>query len=320
MSLRRTPMIHTAETMIPAKPYMRLLNSNENHNFAVQQYSLRKMKQILHEINRQLAGVFDERELRAVTRVIIEDVLDLSVKDMLMQREVHLNDAQRQRFDEVLGRIADGEPVQYAIGFAWFRGRKMHVNADTLIPRPETAQIVDLILDSNHADNLRVLDIGTGTGCIAICLAAERPSWHIEAWDISQGAVETARRNALDNHVPIDLRCTDLFSTEADRDSYDIIVSNPPYITPSEMSGMEDNVLKHEPHTALFVPQDDPLLFYREIAVKGKKWLSGEGQIYFEINRAYASETVAMLMETGYREAEALRDYNDNYRFVKARI
>lgn len=272
----------------------------------------------LQDIGKKLSPVYSGGELRAVSRVLVEDLLGLRMTDFLVSGGVEFSAAMQETLDKAIERLLAGEPVQHVIGYAWFCGNRFFVNSNVLVPRPETAELVEMITRENHGMSLRLLDIGTGSGCIAVSLARQNPEWQVDAWDISPEAVGTALQNATENRVNVDVRCVDLFAAELPRGSYDIIVSNPPYITPSEKADMEKLVLEHEPHLALFVPEDNPLLFYTRIAVKGQEWLAEGGKLYFEINRRFPSETVEMLETLGYRNVEAVKDCNDNFRFVKA--
>lgn len=272
----------------------------------------------LQDIGKKLSPVYSGGELRAVSRVLVEDLLGLRMTDFLVSGGVELAAGMQEALDKAIERLLAGEPVQHVVGYTWFCGNRFFVNGNVLVPRPETAELVEMITRENGGMSLRLLDIGTGSGCIAVSLARQNPEWQVDAWDVSHEAVETALQNAAENRVNVDVRCVDLFAAELPQGSYDIIVSNPPYITHSEKAEMERLVLEHEPHLALFVPENNPLLFYNRIAVKGLEWLAEGGKLYFEINRRFPVETVEMLETLGYRNVEAVKDCNDNFRFVKA--
>ncbi len=239
-----------------------------------------------------------------------------------------------EELKEMARRIANGEPAQYVIGEADFYGLTFHVEPGVLIPRPETEELVELIIrttdngqrttDSGLAPvrigyaELKVLDIGTGSGCIAISLAKNIDNSEVEAWDVSDDAIRIAKANALRNEANVVIKKVDVLSVEDVQGKYDVIVSNPPYICESEASEMEDNVLSHEPHLALFVPNDDPLLFYRKIALLALKILNPNGQLFFEINREYGQETVSLLRQLGYKDVTLHKDQFDNDRMVHA--
>ena len=194
------------------------------------------------------------------------------------------------------------------------------VDENVLIPRPETRELVEwIVADYESVPACRILDVGTGSGCISISLAKFIPGASVESWDISEGALEVARRNCMLNEVEVLLRQQDVLSAQPEPACFDVIVSNPPYITESEKADMEANVLDWEPATALFVPDTDPLLFYRKIAELGTVMLEEGGSLYFEINRSYGNETVQMLEALGYKQIELRKDDWGNDRMIKAR-
>lgn len=217
---------------------------------------------------------------------------------------------------EVSRQIEAGCPPQYITGYADFCDRRFAVRPGVLIPRPETEELIRWIRE-DKPEKLRMLDIGTGSGCIAVTLAADFPEAAVSAADISETALEVARRNAEANHAAIRFMRCDIL-TETPAGTYDLIVSNPPYVTKKEQAAMRDNVLSHEPELALFVPDDDPLLFYRAIAKHGKQLLSPGGRLYFEINEAYGREVLALLLSEGYDGVELRADIYDKPRMVKA--
>lgn len=273
---------------------------------------------LLQFLKKELSCIYDECECRAVSRVLIEDLFNLKVIDFLSGNEHEFTEKEHRLLDEAICRLKNGEPVQYVTGVGRFGEFKFKVNSTVLIPRPETKELVDVISLENRGMSLRLLDIGTGSGCIAISLSCYNPEWYVEAWDISPGAVKTAIENAELNNVNVNFKCVDIFYADMPDNSFDVVVSNPPYIKPSEKSFMERNVLDYEPHMALFVPEDNPLLFYHEIALKCLKWLTEGGKLYFEINSMYHSEVEDMLSGIGYNHVETIIDYKGNYRFVKA--
>ena len=222
------------------------------------------------------------------------------------------------KFFEIVRLLKIGHPLQYIIGETEFSGLKFGVNPSTLIPRPETEELV-LLARERLAAGKKVLDIGTGSGCIAIALSAACPEAEVTGIDISPEAVETARANAVRNRVKAEFLIRDIlhFETEAWQ-QYDLIVSNPPYVRESEKQEMQRHVLDHEPHRALFVPDSDPLLFYRRIAEFGCRYLASGGFLYFEINEALGKETAALLENYNYRQVHVVKDLFDKDRFVVA--
>jgi len=220
---------------------------------------------------------------------------------------------------DIISRLQQNEPIQYIIGKETFCNLSFMVDKNVLIPRPETQELVEWILvDNEGRKGCRVLDVGTGSGCIAISLAKKMPKSQVEAWDFSAGALQMAKRNASLNEVEICFVKQDVLTFVPESACLDILVSNPPYITESEKTGMEGNVLDWEPKTALFVQDDDPLLFYRKIASLGRVMLNPGGSLYFEINRAYGKEMVTMLEEMGYTRIVLRKDMFGNDRMIKA--
>lgn len=232
-----------------------------------------------------------------------------------------LSDSIRKQIDKIVERIDQNEPIQYILGECRFCGINFSVTPDVLIPRPETEELVELITVRHTGTNTRILDIGTGSGCIAVSLAKKLQKSQVEAWDISENALRIARTNAQKNNTTVTFKQIDITQNLPDiGKQYDIIVSNPPYVCLKEKAEMEENVLNHEPHLALFVPDEDPLLFYRAILQAGKKLLSDGGYIYFEINRMFGNETAALLKTNGYEKIEIIKDISGNDRIIAAQI
>lgn len=251
--------------------------------------------------------------------IVFDDVAHYSRTFIFANGEREITADMQARIEAVVDKIAAGEPVQYAVGHARFMGNDFIVTPDVLIPRPETAGLVDMIIDrwSGRSD-LAVLDIGTGSGCIAISLARALPFSRVSGIDISESAIKVAQENARNLRVNVDFYVADIFKAMPRPDSYDIIVSNPPYIADSEAAEMDKRVLDYEPHTALFVPDSDPLRFYKAIAVYGRKALKSGGQLYFEINSRYADAMYDLLTYSGYEQVGIERDYKGNYRYAIA--
>ena len=257
-------------------------------------------------------------EARAIVYALLEDVFGLSKTDVLLGRFEGLSATEKARFKECAARLSKGEPLQYVVGEAPFGNLRFEVTPATLIPRPETLELVEWIAaEEKHRTSLRLLDIGTGTGCIAISIATMLPQANVSAWDISVEALTVAERNAQRNGVKVDFKQVDVLAVK-EAETYDCIVSNPPYICEAEKAEMTDSVLLHEPHTALFVPNNDPLRFYRAIAQLALSSLSPGGALYFEINRAYGAETCGMLRELGFVDVELRQDFYGNDRMVRA--
>lgn len=265
-----------------------------------------------------IAASYAETEASALARWILEEEFGFSTLELYAGKDTDFPMEKRNRLNDILVRLARFEPIQYIIGKTEFCGLTLKVSSDVLIPRPETAELVDWIVSDCPQSGLRVLDIGTGSGCIAITLAERMVEAEVSAWDISEKALAVARENALHNNVRIAFSCMDVFNEPIGTSVFDIIVSNPPYITESERAEMERNVLDYEPETALFVPDTDPLRFYRRIAHIGNQMLKPGGKLFFEINRAYGSETAAMLKYGGYSQVEVRSDSYGNARMIKA--
>lgn len=269
-------------------------------------------------IRRQLQDCYPAQEAGNLSRIICCEVLGQRVVDYYLGKDITLSAKVEQELDSILTRLRNFEPIQYIQGETPFLGRMFSVAPGVLIPRPETEELVELMLKELFPSS-RVLDIGTGSGCIAISLSKELPSARVTAWDISDVALSIAAANneALQASVRFEQRDV-LAYTPGASERYDVIVSNPPYVTEAEKQEMEPNVLDWEPSQALFVPDEDPLCFYRRIAVLGLDMLVSGGKLYFEINRAFGADTVAMLCELGYRAVRLQKDISHNDRFVIA--
>ncbi|MDO4779589.1 MAG: peptide chain release factor N(5)-glutamine methyltransferase [Bacteroides sp.] len=281
------------------------------------------MSNIAKQIRESLKENFSLDEAKAISLIICNDILGIDTIDIYTGKDIILTDRQRQDLDHIIYRLKQNEPIQYVIGYANFFGRRYKVDKNTLIPRPETTELVQLIIDT-CANKKRFLDIGTGSGCIAITLAKEIDGAEVEAWDISVGAINIAKQNSDSLDAGVKFKEIDVLSIDekvmSDREVYDVIVSNPPYITEDEKAEMERNVLDWEPHSALFVAHTDPILFYRKIAHIGTHLLKKEGWIFFEINRAYGKEVTEMLKGLGYNNIELKKDTYGNDRMVYAQL
>ena len=275
------------------------------------------------DICHRLAAVYDFGEARAMARMIIEEKFALSFADILCGGVEQLSADDTMWLEGAVARLEQMEPIQYVLGSAWFAGHQFRVGKGVLIPRPETEWLVERVV-ALSADMkglpLRVLDIGTGSGCIAVSLKKALPDAYVEAWDISVDALDIARDNARQLGADVVFRRMDALNV-ADVDSrWDIIVSNPPYICDSERADMDSNVLDHEPSTALFVPDDDPLLFYNAITRYAKGALRSGGRLLFECNTRYAEATAQMMRVEGMKHVEVVNDCFDRARFVEGVI
>ena len=276
------------------------------------------------EIWHRIATSYEDGEARAIARILIEELFGLSYTDIVCGATDQLSADDTLRLDTAVRRIEQGEPLQHVLGYADFCGNHFGVNASVLIPRPETEWLVDegerlMNSASNAAPSApkRILDIGTGSGCIAISLKLRLGEAYVEAWDISEEALRTAESNAKALKAEVAFCKRDALRAEESVAPWDLIVSNPPYICDSERAAMDDNVLLHEPHTALFVPDDDPLRFYRAIARYALRSLSNGGSLLFECNTRYAEATGKMMREMGFEDVTVNDDCFGLPRFVK---
>lgn len=292
-----------------------------------------------HDICQRLTPLYGPQEAKAMTRMLLEDLFSLSFADVLCGATEHLSDADTLRLQQSVARLLDAEPLQYVTGTAFFCGHPFHVAPGVLIPRPETEWIVDTAVNLVTSSAPRILDIGTGSGCIAtsISLALADRHCYTEAWDISEDALRIAAENAKRLGADVEFRRRDalrleedfpaeenqggaeaLSDTNAAAESWDIIVSNPPYICNREAADMHANVLRHEPHLALFVPDTDPLLFYRAIARYAMRSLRKGGWLLFECNTLYAHDIARMALDMGFATSIVEDDCFGKPRFVKA--
>lgn len=276
------------------------------------------MNKIVAYIRSRLQPYYTAEEVSALSRIVCCDLLGQAPTDYYLGKDIVLSLKKEQELEDILQRLSRFEPLQYIEGRTLFLGREFWVAPGVLIPRPETEELVELMLKEIPAD-ARILDVGTGSGCIAISLAKELPDALVTAWDVSPEALSVARANARKLQADVRFVECDVLACQVDEVGlYDVIVSNPPYVTEAEKADMEPNVLQWEPSLALFVPDDDPLRFYRRIAVLGRDMLADGGRLYFEINRAYGREMVEMLRTMGYVGVRVEKDLSQNDRFVIA--
>lgn len=278
------------------------------------------IEEIYRRIKSALTESLGESEARSAAGIILEDVRGITQKDLIVNPQRTVEPETEARINDIVSRIIKGEPVQYAVGTARFYGMDFKVDKNVLIPRPETEGLIDLIVDRFRVrHDLSILDCGTGSGCIAIALARSLPFARVTAIDISSNALEIAAENAQRLKTSVEFRKSDILALpKTDTDLYDIIVSNPPYIAPDEASCIDNRVLDYEPHSALFVPKEDPLLFYRAIAEYGRHALKADGKIYFEINPRFAGDLIELLRNAGYADVVILRDYIGSKRYAVA--
>ena len=278
------------------------------------------MHPIVNEIRDALRGCYPDSEALSIAKMLLVEVFGFSTLELYGGKDKEISGKRRDVLNEMIARLQKNEPIQYIIGIETFGGLTFEVNANVLIPRPETLELVQWIVEDWQTKPAgRILDVGTGSGCIAISLANRIPQAKVEAWDVSEDALEVARKNGRRNGVEVCFCQQDVLKAEAGNVRYDVIVSNPPYIAEKEKEQMDANVLDWEPSLALFVPDNDPLLFYRKIALLAMDILTEEGAIYFEINQAYGQETLQMLKDLGYTQVELKKDAWGNDRMIKAK-
>lgn len=281
------------------------------------------MYQTLYE---RLTPLYPLGEAKAIVRTVLESRYGLSLTDIYTGKVSELSAEDNAELEKIIARLEKGEPVQYVLGEAMFCERTFYVAEGVLIPRIETEVLCRWIAaDFNQPycalqppKPLQVLDVGTGSGCIAITLQKDIDNVEVTAWDISGDALLIARRNAMAMEARVNFELEDALAPSEDKRQFDVIVSNPPYICMDEQAEMHQNVLDHEPDTALFVPNDDPLRFYTAIAKHGQKALKRGGALYFETNPRYIEQVVGMMSELGYVHIEVKEDQFGKRRFTKA--
>ena len=279
-----------------------------------------------NELWHLLAPLYGDSEAKAIARMVYDVRFGLSLSDICIGKDTQLSANSQAELKGIAERLLEQEPVQYVLGQADFCGRTFRVNKHVLIPRPETGELCHWIVsqgDCSLMNATNILDIGTGSGCIAITLAAEMRKAKVTAWDISENALEVARENARRLNVNVTFEQVDVLhipsnSYQQTSKGFDVIVSNPPYIINKERASMEANVLNYEPHTALFVPDDDPLLFYRAITSYGQNALRQGGWLYFEINPLYAQNMIELLSSMSYHDIETRYDEYGKQRMIRA--
>lgn len=287
------------------------------------QMSVRKQKsakQIYSQVVNTLIPIYQETEARQLVKMLLEDVLDISFEKILIDADLSLSKEVISRLDDKVAMLLDYNPIQYVLGKAHFFGRDFFVDSRVLIPRQETEELINEIVIDNKRPDLKILDIGSGSGCIGITLAQELVHAHVSSLDIDSGALEVTSKNA--RHFGVDIKCilNDVLSMDHLPDKYDIIVSNPPYVTEKEKGQMLNNVLDHEPKLALFVPDEDPLIFYKKIVRLSKSHLNKNGRLYLEINEQFGADMIALCETEKCKRVKLIQDLNGKDRFITARF
>ena len=280
---------------------------------------LYSIQSTINYIKKELNTIYSSRETESISYILLEHVLDYSRMQIQFSKTETLEQNTLEQVKNFVEELKTNKPIQYVLGEADFYELKFKVNEHTLIPRPETEELVHAIINENKSTNLTILDIGTGSGCIPICLAKNLNQAKISTADISEKAIETAKENAKLNDVEISFYNRDILKwMDFNWEKYDIIVSNPPYVTEAEKEKMEKNVLKYEPHTALFVSDHDPLIFYRTISELAISHLKKGGKLYFEINESLGNEMKELLKEKGFTNILLHKDINGKNRMMSA--
>lgn len=272
----------------------------------------------------ELIAIHGQDEVESFFFILTEYLHDLKRIDLALNPNFEISEAEVQKWEVIISELKTEKPIQYIIGETWFYDSKFYVNEYTLIPRSETEELVDWIVETekknNKREKLAILDIGTGTGCIPISLKRNIPYAEVFAIDVSEEALKVAQKNALENKVAINFILQNILETEDLKQQFDIIVSNPPYVRNLEKQEIKKNVLAFEPHLALFVEDTDALLFYRKIARLALKNLKPNGLLFFEINQYLGRETVELLENLGFKNIELKKDIYGNDRMIKCMI
>ncbi|WP_033147428.1 peptide chain release factor N(5)-glutamine methyltransferase [Prevotella sp. P6B1] len=280
------------------------------------------------QLCQRLSSIYDTGEAKAIVRWVLDVRFGLSMTDIYCGKVTQLSPNDQAELEQIMQKLEKSEPVQYVLGVADFCGRQFHVAPGVLIPRPETAELCQIIGEEVRgiSENCQreenrhytILDVGTGSGCIAVTLSLDIPKAWVTAWDISDDALAIAKGNAVSLGADVRFEHCNALALNSEASRWDVIVSNPPYICQKEANEMEANVLRYEPDMALFVPDDDPLLFYRHIMNYAVSALRPDGRLYFEINPLYADSIVNNLQQLGFVDVTSVNDQYGNARFVKA--
>jgi len=275
-------------------------------------------KEVFQILTQTLSGIYGSQEAEAIAFRILDLAFNLGKLDFLLNKEVNLP----ADWQQYLNQLAAGRPFQYVIGKEFFRDLRIGLNDATLIPRPETEELVQYVLNDlkKVTKPVRVLDIGTGSGCIPLSLKNEFPAVELVGWDISEKALQQANVNAQHLQLLVTFQLQDIFHWQENSEMWDMIISNPPYVLEAEKSEMLPHVVDHEPHLALFVPNEDPLKYYITIADMAMSRLKAGGKLYFEINQAYGNEVKEMLISKGFKEVEVKVDFRGKERIVSCEV
>lgn len=281
---------------------------------------MRKSKAVFSEITAALSGIRDADERESITRLIMDAMFNVDLSAIMRDVEIKSTSETDEKLTEIIRRVNAGEPVQYVLGKAWFFGRPFFVDGRVLIPRPETEELVAEALTflQKRTSPARILDVGTGSGCIPVTLALEVKDVKAFATDVSPGALAVAAQNISAHRAEVQLLRHDILESSLPFKDLDLVISNPPYITPSEMDAMESHVIDFEPHLALFAPESDPLIFYRCITFEAFRILKEGGMLLFEINKQFGEGVSELVASSGFSDVTILPDMSGNERIVRA--
>lgn len=276
------------------------------------------IKKILSCIKSELNNQYPDTEIESFIALIFENIFQYSRAQIHLNLETLISSEKYQKITHIINRLKNYEPIQYIIGFADFFNLKFNVDTNVLIPRQETEELVNWIIDENKKESLQILDIGTGSGCIAISLAKNMQNSVVTAFDISKNAIELAKVNAVNNSAKVDFILLDIFNENVwPNVNFDIIVSNPPYVTNSEKRLMQSNVLDYEPELALFVPDNNALMYYNKITKFANEHLNKDGKLYFEINESFGKDVAKILKENNFNNIVLKKDLNEKDRMIR---
>ncbi|MGF1584556.1 MAG: peptide chain release factor N(5)-glutamine methyltransferase [Bacteroidales bacterium] len=275
--------------------------------------------EVLKEIRNELKQIYPPGEIQGISELIFENLLNYSKTDILLNSNTKISKLIYNQITEIINQLLKNKPIQYILGEAWFYDIKLEVSPDVLIPRQETEELVKWVIEECGSRYLEMVDLGTGSGCIAIALALNLPNAKVYATDISARAVQLAEKNALVNNADVKFFVDNIFNPLFVKSKkFDIIVSNPPYVTESEKPRIDKNVLHYEPVTALFVPDQNSLLYYKAIAALAREALTPGGRLYLEINESKSEEIEELLIRSNFSQIEIRKDINGKFRMVRA--
>jgi release factor glutamine methyltransferase len=283
--------------------------------------NIQTIKDIRIYLLKELAGLYPDTEIRSFTSIIIKTIINQEKLHLMHNNDFRIPGNKSEKITEICNELKTGKPIQYILGETTFYDCIIKVNNETLIPRPETEELVDIVIRENKGYSGRIIDLGTGSGCIAIALSKNLPGAEITGTDNSEGALKMAKNNARLNKVKVHFLNDDILNPKSENIyRAAIIISNPPYVRESEKKNMNRNVLDFEPESALFVPDDDPLKYFRSILDISKNLLLPEGKVYFEINEAMGSEMVSLMKSKGFSDVNIVKDINGKDRIIKGKL